>query len=417
MAASRLWGRVSIVVSVVAGAMLILLLVTGKPEPMRQEAPKPEVTAPKPAETETPEPQVAMLEVTLPPPPAPAPSEPEIEAEAPRPVESKPEPLPEPMQEAPQPPPEQIEAEAPEPEPAIEVTPLRPRAPETLPETKVIQPLQHAEPVPEEPQEPVVEPQPIEPLRPREPEEMVAEEPETLEPEPVAELAPLQPQKTEPVRPKVAPEPPAPPPAAPEVEFDPVPEPPRTVQVSVRSSGAQAAEGRTLLRLLEHGSGPDIEIAWPQSPRERYRLQQQLSSCFGMRTALMNARGDLFVAEGARGQKWNPNLDRFSGFVRRPNGYLSPKERDEAERIRQYHRLGRTERVIRLFPRHVDSVLLGGLRQVLGASYDQARTIRAAYRLDGTTLTIEDIRADGVLLPGRIAFGDGLLGGCRTAMR
>ena len=416
MAGSRLWGRASIVVSAVAGAVLILLLVTGKPETARQEAPEPEVTAPTPdpAETEAAEPQVAMLEIPLPPPP-----EPEIETEAAEPVETVPEAMPEPPQEAPQAPPEEeIEiTEAPEPQPAIEVTPLRPRAPEAPPETTVIQPLQRAGPVPEDPQEPVAETQPIQPLRPPEPEEVTAEEPDLPEPEPAVEVTPIQPRKIEPVRPRVRPEPPTPSFEPPKVDVDPVPEPPRTVRVSVRSSSAQATEGRTLLRLLEHGSGPDIEIAWPRSPRERYRLQQQLSSCFGMRTALMNARGDLFVAEGARGQKWNPNLDRFSGFVRSPNGYLSPRERDEAERIRQYHRLGRAERVIRLFPRHVDSVLLGGLRQVLGDSYDQARTIRAAYRLDGTTLTIEDIRADGVVLSGRIAFGDGLRGGCRTAMR
>ena len=53
------------------------------------------------------------------------------------------------------------------------------------------------------------------------------------------------------------------------------------------------AVGRPLLRLLEHGDGPRIDIAWPTDPRERSALFDTFERCYGMVVALVAESGDL----------------------------------------------------------------------------------------------------------------------------
>ena len=123
-----------------------------------------------------------------------------------------------------------------------------------------------------------------------------------------------------------------------------------------------------------------------------------------MKPILMDGSGNLFSREGARGQKWEINLDRFSGFVRQPAGFVAPEERGEADAIRRYHGLRFGTNIVRIFPRRVDAVLLGGLQQILGDGYRRARNIHGTYRQIGDKLFVEDIVADGVPVAGRIAF-------------
>ncbi|MBE0529634.1 MAG: hypothetical protein IH626_02335 [Rhodospirillales bacterium] len=185
-----------------------------------------------------------------------------------------------------------------------------------------------------------------------------------------------------------------------------------TVHVSTQAGGAVAQEGRALLRLLEHGSGPAIAIAWPSDTGQQTRLYQVLARCYGMRSIVMDGQGILYVADGARGHRWELNLDRFSGFVRQPLGFIAPEERAQAAAIRRHHTLDGSAGVVRIFPRRVDAVLLGGLRQVLGDSYGDARAIHAVYRLEGSRLFVEHIERDGVVVDGRIAFASLSRGAC-----
>lgn len=53
------------------------------------------------------------------------------------------------------------------------------------------------------------------------------------------------------------------------------------------SQSTTVRKGRTLLRILEHGDGPEIQITWPKSSRERDRLFDLLVRCYGVRVALM----------------------------------------------------------------------------------------------------------------------------------
>lgn len=171
---------------------------------------------------------------------------------------------------------------------------------------------------------------------------------------------------------------------------------------AMRATQEDVAEGRTLLRLLEFGSGPTIELAWPDTAAQRETLFATLGQCFGMQVALMDASGRLFVAAGTPNAPWNLNLDRFSGFIREPAGQLSRQERRALERIRIHHHGLYSESPVRVFPRTVDAGLLGGLRRLLGARYATARAIRARYRIDGRRLLVEQVVADGRKIEGRL---------------
>ncbi len=176
------------------------------------------------------------------------------------------------------------------------------------------------------------------------------------------------------------------------------------VEVRVRPSAPEVRKGRRLLKLLEHGKGPVIEIAWPRSEKERTRLFGYLNSCYGMRTALMDSGGRLYVEGGKRGRRWEINLDRFSGFVRRPDGIIAPAERRAAEKVRQYHGLIPAVHVVRVFPRVVDAALLGGLKRLMGDAYSRATTIRGHYRKTLSGLVVEAIAYEGGNVLGAISF-------------
>ena len=168
----------------------------------------------------------------------------------------------------------------------------------------------------------------------------------------------------------------------------PSPSEPATVTVSQ----SEAKQGRTLLRLLEHGSGPEIELAWPDSSAKRRRLYGLLHGCFGMRVGVMDASGQLYRVNGTTRVAWTPNLDRYSGFLRSPSGRLAPEE----ARIVQVAGAGLSSAAaVRLFPRRVDALLLGGLNALIGPDYPRLQTIHARYRLKGQRVLIESVTGDG----------------------
>ena len=179
---------------------------------------------------------------------------------------------------------------------------------------------------------------------------------------------------------------------------------PEILEVQVRPAAPEVRKGRSLLRLLEHGKGPAIEIAWPLSERDRSTLFRYLNACYGMRTALLDGQGRLYLDAGARGLKWEINLDRFSGFVRQPDGHITAAERRAGEKIRRYHGLIPATHIVRVFPRVIDAALLGGLKRVMGEGYTSAQTIRGRYRKTSSGLLVDDIVRDGRKVSGTISF-------------
>ena len=173
------------------------------------------------------------------------------------------------------------------------------------------------------------------------------------------------------------------PPPAPEVSPPPVEITPEAVR-----------EGRALLRLLELGEGPDIEIAWPAAATERADLYRLFRKCFGMQTIVMTDAGEMFDATGDVSTAGAFNGDRYSGFVRQPAGGLSADERAQVAAIRQRHGV-QQGRVLRLFPRRVDAILVGALYRIAGGSFDKGVRIRARYSAVGTGVQVADIQVDG----------------------
>ena len=171
--------------------------------------------------------------------------------------------------------------------------------------------------------------------------------------------------------------------------------------------------GRQLLRILEHGEGPAIEIAWPGSTAQRERLHGVLQRCYGMRLALIDRAGGLYLDAGPRGNRWPIDLDRYSGFVRRPNGHITSAERRDADRVARYHHGLPATDPVRLFPRAADAALLGGLAHLLGGDYRAAKSITASYRLRGLRVTVGDLRIDGRRVAGRIDLSRGATAACR----
>lgn len=177
---------------------------------------------------------------------------------------------------------------------------------------------------------------------------------------------------------------------------------PSVASTTAMVDGAQNTKsGGALLRLLEHGQGPVIEIAWPRRADARRALYRQLTQCYGVKAAVLAGGARLFAATGNVGETWPINMDRFSGFIRSPQGEAIAEEARVFASIADRHRL--TDwRPARVFPRHVDAALLGGLGAVLGQRYKTARLIHAAYSWDRSRLILGDFTVDGRPLTGSV---------------
>lgn len=167
---------------------------------------------------------------------------------------------------------------------------------------------------------------------------------------------------------------------------------------------AAAVDGGVLLRLLEHGHGPSISLAWPDAPAAREALYRGLSRCHGMQVAVSRSDGALFTFRQPPGEPWRPNLDRFSGYARAPDGVLPSAELEELARIRRHHGLPPTARPVRLFPRRADGELLAGLRALVGDGYRRAGHIRGRYLMRDGRIVVGDLSVDGNAVAGRVVM-------------
>lgn len=170
------------------------------------------------------------------------------------------------------------------------------------------------------------------------------------------------------------------------------------------SSLTRLEQGRVLLKILEHGKGPAIEIRWPETLAERMVLYRYFTHCLGMRMALMDGQGNLFVPEGRPGNPWTLDLDQYSGYVRQTNGAMTPAESWEIKRILDHHRGIAKAIPVRLFPRRIDAMLLGGLASLLGKPYGMAKNIRAAYSMAAGVIYVGGVTLDGRTTVGRVGL-------------
>ena len=266
----------------------------------------------------------------------------------------------------------------PEAAPLAEVIPLAPAMEERrpAPQAKPVTPLQPGD------EKPSPRPAPPKPLI------YVEEKPPAPPPQKAAQ-EPAKARPALPVEPRVA-KVESPPPPAPKAASQPI------------TDKEVATDGRVLLRMFEQGAGPSIEIRWPSQAGQRDRLYDVFVQCLGMRVGILDDQGHLYLGEGPRNQALTLNTDKYSGFVRRPEGAIAEDEQREIARIRAYHASASGAPPARMFPRRVDSFLIGGLRQAVGDQYLKMNSIRAAYRLNGGRVMIESIVADGRQVDGAI---------------
>ena len=160
--------------------------------------------------------------------------------------------------------------------------------------------------------------------------------------------------------------------------------------------------GRILLRMLEHGKGPIIDIAWPENNHERRRLFVSLRNCYGMKIAAMTNDNRLFSGDTSAGIPWRPNSDAYSGFLRSPIG------RQTNDEIRIHGEINRrnglkSSKPVRLFPRNVDAAILAGFERLVGKGYHQSSRIQAHYRLKTkNSVYLEKIKIDKRPISGSI---------------
>lgn len=171
-------------------------------------------------------------------------------------------------------------------------------------------------------------------------------------------------------------------------------------------------EGRVLLKLLEVGKGPNVEIAWPTQPQQREVLYRTLARCYGLQSGIMNAKGQIYVATGKLGEPVTINSDQVSPFLRQSAGQLSGSEKGILTNIRQRHGLINGQPV-RLFNRNVDAALLGALFRLVPGNMSDSPQIRASYGLTDKGIGVQSVIVDGNPVAGQVDVGFSLLGKCR----
>ena len=197
----------------------------------------------------------------------------------------------------------------------------------------------------------------------------------------------------------------------------PQPQKPEARQPAKQSPAPKSAteakqQGRPLLKLLEFGKGPSIEIAWPDNASERARLYTLFSQCYGMRVALMSETGNLYDQQSPRGQASPFNTDKFSGFVRQSQGQSAAAEASEINAIKNHHGL-RFGNAVRLFPRETDALLLGGLYHLIGTAYTNNPTIRATYQVSGWRVHVSEIHTGNGPISGTVDLSGAVKTRCR----
>lgn len=143
---------------------------------------------------------------------------------------------------------------------------------------------------------------------------------------------------------------------------------------------------------VELGQGPNIELLWPQDPRQQEQLYRYLHRCKGMRLGLLDNRGVTLLEPNQPGT-------RLSQMVRLAGSTLTKME----QKIIQGQTL--TGQPVRLLPEQFDQLLIHLLHNKIGAEFSSSRQIKASYQLLGSRLSLNNFMLDGRPLSLQISLG------------
>jgi len=178
------------------------------------------------------------------------------------------------------------------------------------------------------------------------------------------------------------------------------------ISTTVTDTSSQSLrKGRALLRILEHGSGPEINFAWPENHAARNNLFDIFRRCYGMHVALLGSNNFLYRLTDPAGKPWKPNMDKISGFSRIVGGKIAESEEKLIYRLKRRHSSIRGGTPVRLFPRKFDGAVLGGLSKFIGMVDAPLRSISARYKMNGSRVLMTDIRINRSPVSGVIDLG------------
>jgi hypothetical protein len=169
--------------------------------------------------------------------------------------------------------------------------------------------------------------------------------------------------------------------------------PPRLLSPGVTS------RGRALLRILETGKGPVVTVEWPNQRMMREKIYSFLTGCYEMQTSIYVEKMGLYRYDDPPGVRWEINNDEISGFIRQPSGELSKTEQQVVAAIRSKHQIWSGIHV-RVFPRSVDTALLGGLKSIIGAQFSSSKSISTRYFIEGDNVVLGGIQRDKTVING-----------------
>lgn len=140
---------------------------------------------------------------------------------------------------------------------------------------------------------------------------------------------------------------------------------------------------------------PNIQIHWPRNRLEKVALYNRLIGCHGLQHAVLVSSGALYRMDDPPGTAWQIDLEIVSSLFRQPHGRLTEAEAMREKEIRERHALGTRGRLIRLFPRTVDVLLLNDLGRIGTGGLAEVTEVSGRYILRGGKVAIADLKLDG----------------------
>ena len=144
-----------------------------------------------------------------------------------------------------------------------------------------------------------------------------------------------------------------------------MPEPSRIASPSeIHIQQANLLRGQQTLRKVIGEGGLDMEIFWPPTAQQSEYLYKVMTQCFGMQSAVIDDKGDLFFISG----KDRESHTGFSPLLRK---IMQPAGRDEVNVISEIVKMqlaGATRPYVSFF-KLVDARLVNGIAQMTGNGF------------------------------------------------
>ena len=171
-----------------------------------------------------------------------------------------------------------------------------------------------------------------------------------------------------------------------------------TMGTANATDAALMRRGRALLHMVSAGRSPLIAVRWPTTAAQRAKLYRLLRRCYGMTLAYRSKDdGRLWVeGEASNASNHRNSLARYySPLLRSVEGTPIALEERDRRRLRQQQQVPVSALPLRLLPRAVDALLVGGLGHAAGGRFSGSGTISAAYRQLDNQVWVEAIVIDG----------------------